>query len=244
MLRLFMKASLSGIACQAKRLMLFIALTGCATRPTPISSQPLESGGDWSVTEVTYTEADIKALPVYRLLPDENGEGTVEKAVAWCEDGRTPCCYQTQDGEVATCYQLVGRGKAVAALGKLLGRLLKRQKKGPIEDPPPKGPPKRPDPGVGGNGVASEFGSLHGMSRTDADAFLRSLGAEVRTTAGGYRHYKLPDKSELVIRPDGEVIRLPNPTYDPTGRRLNKGARLNETGAPTSNHNTGERVVD
>jgi len=33
--------------------------------------------------------------------------------------------------------------------------------------------------------TASEFGDMSGMSRADADTFLRSLGATVKTTAGG-----------------------------------------------------------
>lgn len=104
--------------------------------------------------------------------------------------------------------------------------------------------PKRPGMGTGGNGTASDFGSLHGMSRADADAYLRSLGAEVKTTQGGYTHYRFPDKSEVAIRPDGEIIRIPKPQYGADGARINKGARLDEKGAPTQSHNTGERVVD
>ena len=42
---------------------------------------------------------------------------------------------------------------------------------------------RRPGPGQGNHGIASTFGSLRGMSRVEADVFLRSLGAEVRTTA-------------------------------------------------------------
>lgn len=104
--------------------------------------------------------------------------------------------------------------------------------------------PKQPGPGVGGKGTASEFGSMQGMSRSDADAFLRSRGAEVRTTEGGYTRYRFPDKSEVWLRPNGEVVRLPKPEYAPSGARINKGVRLGENGAPTTLHNTGERVID
>jgi hypothetical protein len=68
-----------------------------------------------------------------------------------------------------------------------------------------------PGLGVGGNGTASEFGTLTGMLRQEVDDFLRSLGAEVRVTEGGYVEYKFIDRSKVVIRPDGEIVRLPAP---------------------------------
>jgi hypothetical protein len=80
------------------------------------------------------------------------------------------------------------------------------------------------------------------MSRAEADQFLRSLGAEVRTTAGGYIRYKFPDTSEVWIRPNGEVVRLPRHEYGPQGQRIHRGVRLDENGVPTSTHTTGERV--
>jgi hypothetical protein len=101
-----------------------------------------------------------------------------------------------------------------------------------------------PGSGAGGNGTASEFGDMTGMSRTAADAFLRSRGASVSTTAGGYTRYKFPDRSEVWIRPDGEVVRIPAPQYGADGRRINKGARLDQNGQPTTDHNTGEKVID
>jgi hypothetical protein len=80
------------------------------------------------------------------------------------------------------------------------------------------------------------------MSRSDVDVFLRSLGAEVRTTAGGYTRYTFSDSSEVWIRPNGEVVRLPQRTYDPQGQRTNKGMRLDENGVLTRLHSTGECV--
>ena len=77
------------------------------------------------------------------------------------------------------------------------------------------------------------------MSRAEADVFLRSLGAEVRTTAGEYTRYTFPDSSEVRIRPNGEVVRLPQREYDAQGQRTNRGARLDENGALTSSHTTG-----
>ncbi|NOT57319.1 MAG: hypothetical protein HOP18_22175 [Deltaproteobacteria bacterium] len=80
------------------------------------------------------------------------------------------------------------------------------------------------------------------MARVEVDEFLRTLGAEARMTAGGYTRYQFPDSSEVWIRPNGEVVRLPWREYDDRGQRTNKGARLDETGAVTSLHTTGERV--
>ncbi len=82
------------------------------------------------------------------------------------------------------------------------------------------------------------------MSRVEADVFLRSLGAEVRTTAGGYTRFKFLDSSEVWIRPNGEVVRLPQREYDPQGQRTNKGMRLDENGVLTALNTTGERLED
>ena len=101
---------------------------------------------------------------------------------------------------------------------------------------------RRPGPGQSKHGLASTFGSLQGMARMEVDEFLRALGAEVRMTAGGYTSYKFPDSSEVWIRPNGEVVRLPQREYDSQGQRTNKGARLDENGALTSTHTTGEKV--
>jgi hypothetical protein len=60
---------------------------------------------------------------------------------------------------------------------------------------------RRPGAGQGSHGIASTFGSLRGMSRIEADVFLRSLGAEVRTTAGGYTriHSRIVPKCGCVL---------------------------------------------
>lgn len=119
--------------------------------------------------------------------------------------------------------------------------------------PSPSSSPTVPEPGVGGNGIASEFGDMSGMSRADADAFLSSLGATVKTTAGGYTQYKLPDRSEVWIRPDGEVVRTPAPKYGSDNKRINRGFRLDKDGSLLKTqdefgneipqtHNTGEKV--
>lgn len=52
-----------------------------------------------------------------------------------------------------------------------------------------------PSQGVGGNGIASEFGDLTGMTRQEVDDFLRGLGAEIRTTEGGYLEYEFVGRS-------------------------------------------------
>lgn len=114
---------------------------------------------------------------------------------------------------------------------------------------------KLPDPGVGGNGTASEFGDLTGMSRLEVDQFLSGLDVTRKITQGGYIEYKFSDKSKVIIRPDGEVVRLPMPKYNREGRNMNRGLRLGKDGSllPTrdaqgnlimNTHNTGERVRD
>lgn len=41
-----------------------------------------------------------------------------------------------------------------------------------------------PSSGVGGNGTASEFGDLTGLTRIEVDEFLLGLGASVKITQG------------------------------------------------------------
>ena len=110
-----------------------------------------------------------------------------------------------------------------------------------------------PSQGVGGYGTASEFGDLTGMTRQEVDDFLRGLGAEIRTTKGGYLEYEFADRSRVHIRIDGEVIRTPAPRYGSDGRRINKGLRLDKDGSSIKTRdefgnpilgtrNTGEKV--
>ena len=56
-----------------------------------------------------------------------------------------------------------------------------------------------PSQGVGGNGIASEFGDLTGMTRQEVDDFLRGLGAEIRTTKGGYLEYEFAIVREFIF---------------------------------------------
>ncbi|MEG4347069.1 hypothetical protein QUB70_27880 [Microcoleus sp. A003_D6] len=110
-----------------------------------------------------------------------------------------------------------------------------------------------PSQGVGGNGVASEFGDLTGMTRQEVDDFLRGLGAKVKITTDGYIQYKFIDKSTVMIRPNGEAIRTPAPKYGSDGRNINKGLRLDRYGRLLrtrdefgnlipDTHNTGEKL--
>ncbi len=110
-----------------------------------------------------------------------------------------------------------------------------------------------PSQGVGGNGIASEFGDLTGMTRQEVDNFLRGLGAEIRITRDGYVAYKFFDKSTVMIPPNGEVIRTPAPKYGSDGRNINKGLRLDRDGnllrtrdefgnLIPGTHNTGEKL--
>ena len=112
--------------------------------------------------------------------------------------------------------------------------------------------PRVPGPGAGGHGTASTFGDLSGMSRTEADAFLRSLNpTRVHTTrSGAYTEYRFADGSKVWIEEaTGRVSRFAAPEYAHPGRRahrINKGARLNPDGSLRPfdlPHDTGERVI-
>jgi RHS repeat-associated protein len=98
-----------------------------------------------------------------------------------------------------------------------------------------------PPPSFGGGeyGVASNIPSLNGMSREDADAALRQQSpTKVHTTTGGYKQYKFADGSQIWIRPDGEIVRVPAPGTAPAGSRIGPDGDL------TSSHSTGERLRD
>ncbi|MBR8832635.1 MAG: hypothetical protein DSM106950_00965 [Stigonema ocellatum SAG 48.90 = DSM 106950] len=112
-----------------------------------------------------------------------------------------------------------------------------------------------PGSGVGGNGTASEFGDLTGLSRQEVDDFLQGLGANVKVTPGGYVEYKFPDRSKVAIRPNGEIIRTPAPKYTSDGIRINRGLRLDKYGRLLETrdkfgnlipdtHTTGEKLSD
>jgi hypothetical protein len=93
-------------------------------------------------------------------------------------------------------------------------------------------------------GMVSQIDDLSGKSRAEVDTLLQARGATKKGTAGGYTHYRFLDRSEIVIRPDGRVVRTPAPEYGPTGARTNKGARLDQYGRLTTSHDTGEKLSD
>ncbi len=90
-------------------------------------------------------------------------------------------------------------------------------------------PEKRtPAKARGGFGTASTFGSLDGWTLTEADEYL-STHSELKPrsiSAGGYQRYEFKDSSELIIRPSGQIIRLPYLLYSADGSRI-KGMRHN-----------------
>lgn len=43
---------------------------------------------------------------------------------------------------------------------------------------------------------------------------------------GKYQYFKCDDKSEIILRPNGEVVRIPTPQYGPDGKKLNDGFRI------------------
>ena len=89
--------------------------------------------------------------------------------------------------------------------------------------------PRQPDPGPGGYGTASEFGSLDGWTLADVQAYLAihpKLRRFHKTARDGYLEYIFQDGSRLHIRPEGQVIRIPRPMYEADGR-LMRGFRIN-----------------
>ena len=86
---------------------------------------------------------------------------------------------------------------------------------------------RSPAKGAGGFGTASTFGSLDGWTLAEADEYLSNHPDLKRTsiTEHGYRLYQFKDGSELWIRPDGEILRVPYKLYDSDGKPL-KGLRI------------------
>ena len=96
-------------------------------------------------------------------------------------------------------------------------------------------------------GTAGEFEDLSGKTFEEANKILEQGTRRVADSAGGYRAYKYPDGSEVIIRDNGEVIRMAAPEYAKTGERTNKGQRLDSQGnllprSDPDSHNTGEMV--
>ncbi len=89
---------------------------------------------------------------------------------------------------------------------------------------------REPGRGSGGFGVVSTFGSLDGWAFAEVDEFLSTYADLLRKsiTAGGYRRYQFRDGSELWIRPDGQIIRIPFTMYDAEGKPI-KGLRISVT---------------
>ncbi len=82
-------------------------------------------------------------------------------------------------------------------------------------------------PGAGQGGRAGTFGSLNGLSRQEADEFLRSLGpTRVNTTSGGYTQYTFGDGSRVWIGPDGVVDRVASPSIAGRGWRIDPSGNL------------------
>ena len=88
--------------------------------------------------------------------------------------------------------------------------------------------PRTPEPLSEDYGTVSEFGSMDGWTLLEAEAFLLAHAnlRRFHSTLEGYREYVFQDASKLYIRPNGEVIRIPKPTYASDGRKI-KGYRYN-----------------
>ena len=64
-------------------------------------------------------------------------------------------------------------------------------------------------------GMASQLEDLSGKPRAEVDTLLQARGATKKATAGGYTHYRFPDRSEIVIRPDAELCERLHQSMDP-----------------------------
>lgn len=87
---------------------------------------------------------------------------------------------------------------------------------------------KREPTGIpGGFGTVSTFGSLDGWTLAEVDEYLGSHPELERRsiTEGGYRRYQFKDGSEVWIRPNGQIIRIPFPIYDADGNPF-RGLRI------------------
>jgi hypothetical protein len=71
-------------------------------------------------------------------------------------------------------------------------------------------------------GTTSNFGSLEGWTLAEAEAYLSAHPDLLRNseTAGGYHWFVFQDGSEIHIRPNGQLVRLPHRTYTDEGRRI------------------------
>ncbi len=86
-----------------------------------------------------------------------------------------------------------------------------------------------PGEGSGGFGVASSFGSLDGWTLAEADEYLSKhpeLQRQINAQQAIIIVINFRDGSELIIRPNGQIIRLPYRRYTDGGKRL-RGFRLN-----------------
>lgn len=79
----------------------------------------------------------------------------------------------------------------------------------------------------GDYGTASNFGSLDGWTLAEAEEYLSEhpdLNRKMESE-GGYKRFVFEDKSEVQIRPNGEIIRIPHRIYTEEGSRV-KGRRI------------------
>jgi hypothetical protein len=80
-------------------------------------------------------------------------------------------------------------------------------------------------------GAVGEVPDLDGLSDKEAKQALEDAGFQEKSKEGAkYKEYVHEDKSTVWIKPEGEVVRVTKPRYDPiTGQRTNNGEKLIKT---------------
>ncbi|WP_040793486.1 hypothetical protein [Nocardia paucivorans] len=91
--------------------------------------------------------------------------------------------------------------------------------------------------------LVAKVPDLHGHTLERAEAEMSRSGFTFKSeTAGGYRRYRAKDKSEIWIRPNGEVQRF-GPKVSPGPNQKSYRPRYLPGGTETQEHSTGEMVI-
>jgi RHS repeat-associated protein len=100
--------------------------------------------------------------------------------------------------------------------------------------------------GVGGNGAASELGNLGSRSSKEVSEILKNAGFEGKSISkSGYQRFKHADGSEVWANwQTGRIVRNAAPKYGPNGARINKGQRLDSTGAEIPRNTPHDQIVE
>lgn len=94
--------------------------------------------------------------------------------------------------------------------------------------------------------AAQRLPNLDHMPRREAEDLLRRHGFGLAsTTPGGYARWRHPDGSHVWIRPDGEIVRVPNAAAIANAGLIGKGWRVDADGTIVRPHSyEPERTTD